>query len=116
LEPIAILCDAEFEHVGDDVVGLPGAFMESGVRSMLVSIPKAADDATFQFMVSYHDNKRGGKAPITALRETQQAMLAKALLPTVRLRRFYNLQLSMNESNGKVFVCQFAQLVRMPAS
>ena len=60
---------------------LPGAFLEAGVQSVLVSIPKAADDATFQFMVSYHDHRLDGKSPLAALQETQRAMLTDARYP-----------------------------------
>lgn len=35
------------ELAGDDTVGLPAAFLEAWVRSVLVSVPPAADLATF---------------------------------------------------------------------
>ena len=34
------------ELSGDDVLGLPGALLEAGARAVVVSIPKAADEAT----------------------------------------------------------------------
>ena len=69
------------ELAGDDILGLPGAFLEAGAQSVLVSIPKAADDATFQFMVTYHGYRLDGKSPLAALQETQRAMLTDAHCP-----------------------------------
>ena len=34
------------ELSGDDILGLPGALLEGGARSIVVSIPKAIDDVT----------------------------------------------------------------------
>jgi CHAT domain-containing protein/tetratricopeptide (TPR) repeat protein len=67
--------------LGDDIVGLPGAFLEAGVKSVLVSIPKAKDDATCEFMKLYHEERLEGKTPLSALRDTQQAMLAAERFP-----------------------------------
>jgi CHAT domain-containing protein len=66
---------------GDDILGLPGAFLESGIRSVLVSIPRARDDATLQFMTIYHENRAEGKSPLFALQETQKAMLSSPVYP-----------------------------------
>ncbi len=62
---------------GDDILGLPGAFLEAGARSVLVSIPPARDDAALQFMTLYHEQRAAGKTPLFALRETQLTMLAE---------------------------------------
>src|SRR5919109_129321 len=35
----------EIELSGDDILGVPGAFLEAGIKSMLVSIPPADDYA-----------------------------------------------------------------------
>ena len=66
---------------GDDVVGLPGAFLEAGVRSVLVSIPRARDDAALQFMTIYHEQRAFGETPLAALQETQKTMLGGYLSP-----------------------------------
>ncbi len=66
---------------GDDVLGLPGAFLEAGVRSLLVSIPKARDDATLQFMTLYHEQRASGAPPLASLRATQRAMLDDSRYP-----------------------------------
>ncbi|MGZ4852704.1 MAG: CHAT domain-containing protein, partial [Halobacteriota archaeon] len=48
---------------GDDILGLPGAFLEAGIRSILVSIPKASDPAAFEFMTRYHEKRTDGLSP-----------------------------------------------------
>jgi len=66
---------------GDDILGLPGAFLEAGVSSVLVSIPLARDDATLAFMTIYHENRSEGKTPLFAIQETQKSMLLNPLYP-----------------------------------
>lgn len=66
---------------GDDILGLPGAFLEAGVRSVLVSIPRARDDATLAFMTVYHENRAEGKTPLYALQAAQKTMLSKSHYP-----------------------------------
>lgn len=66
------------ELVGDDILGLPGAFLEAGVKSILVSIPPAADLVTSEFMNYYHENRFEGKSPLTALQNTQKHMLTES--------------------------------------
>ncbi|MGZ7171264.1 MAG: CHAT domain-containing protein [Halobacteriota archaeon] len=63
---------------GDDIVGLPGAFLEAGARSILVSIPKARDDVTLKFMTIYHEMRTDGFSPLFALQATQKAMLSSS--------------------------------------
>lgn len=64
------------ELSGDDILGLPGAFLEAGVSSVLVSIPPAEDRAAYRFMTLYHQNRLKGKTPLIALQETQKTMLS----------------------------------------
>jgi CHAT domain-containing protein len=66
----------DVELSGDDILGLPGSFMEAGARSVLVSIPMADDRATCRFMTIYHQNRLNGKTPLTSLQETQKTMLS----------------------------------------
>jgi CHAT domain-containing protein len=61
---------------GDDVLGLPGALLEAGARSIVVSIPKASDTATTLFMTAYHGRRAAGTQPLVAFCETQREMLA----------------------------------------
>jgi CHAT domain-containing protein len=61
---------------GDDIVGLPGALLEAGARSILVSIPPAREDAAMQFMTVYHDYRVQGLPPLAAVQKTQMEMLA----------------------------------------
>jgi CHAT domain-containing protein len=65
----------DIELSGDDILGLPGAFLEAGARSVLVSIPYADDEAAYRFMVLYHEFRSQGRTPMTALQETQIRML-----------------------------------------
>jgi CHAT domain-containing protein/tetratricopeptide (TPR) repeat protein len=66
---------------GDDILGLPAAFLEAGARSVLVSIPKASDAASYALMVRYHDARVEGRTPLFALHEAQTAMLTEAVYP-----------------------------------
>jgi CHAT domain-containing protein/tetratricopeptide (TPR) repeat protein len=65
----------DVELSGDDILGLPGSFLEAGARSVLVSIPMADDRATCRFMTIYHQNRLNGKTPLSSLQETQKTML-----------------------------------------
>jgi CHAT domain-containing protein len=65
---------------GDDILGLPGALLEAGARSIIVSIPKADDKATAAFMTAYHRH-RGDSSPLAAFNQTQREMLASANEP-----------------------------------
>jgi CHAT domain-containing protein len=69
----------DVELTGDDVLGLPGAFLEAGVESVLVSIPPARDDAALRFMLRYHGQRARGDTPLQALHETQMAMLTDSV-------------------------------------
>jgi len=51
------------ELSGDDMLGLAAAFLEAGVRSILVSVPPAADLATYELMVGYHRRAPCRRAP-----------------------------------------------------
>jgi tetratricopeptide (TPR) repeat protein len=66
---------------GDDVLGLPGALLEAGARSIIVSIPKAVDEATAAFMVAYHGRRAAGQPPLAAFCETQRELLASGHQP-----------------------------------
>lgn len=66
---------------GDDIVGLPGAFLEAGTRSVLVSIPPARDDVTLNFMTLYHEQRATGATPLAALQFAQKEMLQASRYP-----------------------------------
>lgn len=65
----------ELTLVGDDIVGLPAAFLEAGARSVLVSIPEVHDETATEFAVRYHANRKSATTPALALQATQQQML-----------------------------------------
>ena len=71
----------DIQLVGDDILGLPGAFLEAGARSVLVSIPKAVDIAASYFMAVYHEHRVEGKTPLVALQKCQKYMLSKSMYP-----------------------------------
>jgi CHAT domain-containing protein len=60
--------------VGDEMLGLPAAFLEAGAASVLVSIPPPRDEAAYAFSVRYHTARAAGLTPLAALRDTQLAM------------------------------------------
>lgn len=66
---------------GDDVLGLPGAFLEAGAHSVLVSITKARDDATLEFMTLYHEQRARGVPPLLALQTAQRGMMDSQRYP-----------------------------------
>jgi CHAT domain-containing protein len=66
---------------GDDLIGLPGAFLEAGAQSVLVSIPKARDDATLELMTLYHEQRVEGFPPLFALQAAQKAMMDSRRYP-----------------------------------
>lgn len=68
----------DVELSGDDILGLPGSFLEAGARSVLVSIPMADDRAACKFMIAYHQNRLSGKTPLNSLQETQKTMLSNS--------------------------------------
>ncbi len=65
----------DIKLTGDDILGLPGAFMESGARVVLVSIPPVNDEAGYAFMVNYHSYRKNGYKPMKAMQLTQKHML-----------------------------------------
>jgi len=61
--------------LGDDLLGLPGAVLEAGARSVLVSIPPADDAAARDLTVAYHTRRASGAAPQAAFRGAQTELL-----------------------------------------
>jgi CHAT domain-containing protein/tetratricopeptide (TPR) repeat protein len=64
------------ELAGDDALGLTASFLEAGARFLLVSVPKAQDEATRAFTVRWHEHRRAGSTPLAATRATQLELLA----------------------------------------
>ncbi len=62
---------------GDEILGLPAAFLEAGARSVLVSIPPADDRAAARLMLGYLQNRLAGESPMGALRSSEIEMLSK---------------------------------------
>ncbi|MEN8905309.1 MAG: CHAT domain-containing protein [Clostridiales bacterium] len=66
---------AEIELIGDDILGIPAAFLEAGVRTILASIPEANDESATKFMLKYHEFRLNGLSPLYAFQKTQLYML-----------------------------------------
>lgn len=59
---------------GDDILGLPGAFLEAGARAVLVSITKAHMATTAAFTRAYHEARLDGASPLRAMQRSQLLM------------------------------------------
>ena len=73
---------------GDDMMGLPGAFIESGARAVLVSIPLVDDETGSIFMIQYHKFRLEGNKPMKAMQLTQKYMLEKCVCKPCNLVGF----------------------------
>lgn len=71
----------DIEPISDDILGLPGAFLKAGSKSVLVSITPAEDTAASKFMQIYHENRTEGLMPLLALQKAQITMLADKRFP-----------------------------------
>ncbi|HLF24872.1 MAG TPA: CHAT domain-containing tetratricopeptide repeat protein [Anaerolineae bacterium] len=60
--------------LGDEVVGLPRAFLGAGAASVLVSLWLVQDEATAQLMTQWYRNLHRGLGRAAALRAAQQAL------------------------------------------
>lgn len=61
----------DIELAGDDALGLTASFLEAGARFVLVSVPRADDEATREFTVTWHRHRRSGESPLAAFRAAQ---------------------------------------------
>jgi CHAT domain-containing protein len=66
----------DVDSTGDDIIAIPGAFLEAGVRSIFVSIPQADDPASGDLMFLYYEQRMAGVPPVLALQMAQKSMLA----------------------------------------
>lgn len=67
-------------YTGDELVGLPRAFLQAGASSVLVSLWGVQDQSTGQFMIEFYDrlyNDKGGRA-------TDKAAALKATMTEMR--------------------------------
>jgi len=65
----------------DEILGIPGGFLEAGARSVLVSIPKAEGRAAAALTTHYHRRRAAGVPPLAAFQGAQQEMLAARTPP-----------------------------------
>jgi CHAT domain-containing protein len=65
----------------DEILGIPGGFLEAGLRTVLVSIPKAEGKAARALTTHYHRKRVEGTAPLLALQSAQKQLLAAGVAP-----------------------------------
>ena len=65
----------------DEILGIPGAFLEAGARSVLVSISKAEGKAARALTTHYHRRRVAGDTPLKAMRAAQMHMLSAGFSP-----------------------------------
>ncbi len=65
----------------DEILGIPAGFLESGVKSVLVSIPKAEDKTACALTTHYHRQRIAGNSPLFAFQSAQKHLLAQGKSP-----------------------------------
>jgi CHAT domain-containing protein len=65
----------------DEILGIPGAFLEAGVRTVLVSISKAEGRSARALTTEYHRCRITGETPLRALRSAQRMLLSSGSPP-----------------------------------
>lgn len=66
----------------DEILGIPGAFLEAGAQSVLVSISKAEGRAARALTTHYHRRRVAGDAPMQAMQAAQKHMLESGISPS----------------------------------
>ena len=66
----------------DEILGIPAGFLESGVNSVLVSIPKAEGKTARALTTQYHKQRISGNSPLFAFRSAQKHLLAQGEPPS----------------------------------
>jgi CHAT domain-containing protein len=65
----------------DEILGIPGGFLEAGTTTVLVSIPPAEGRAARALTARYHEARAEGTSPLRAFQRAQRHMLASGTLP-----------------------------------
>ncbi|MEJ2284778.1 MAG: CHAT domain-containing protein [Desulfobacterales bacterium] len=65
----------------DEILGIPGGFLESGASAVLVSIPMAAGKAARVLTTHYHTRRVAGDSPLQAFRAAQEKLLNDGVDP-----------------------------------
>lgn len=66
----------------DEILGIPGAFLEAGVRAVLVSISKAEGRSARALTTEYHRRRIAGETPLRAFQSAQRLLLASGSPPS----------------------------------
>jgi CHAT domain-containing protein len=72
---------ADVVLTSDEILGIPAGFLEAGLKSVLVSIPKAEGKAARALSTHYHRQRAEGVAPLRALQSAQRHMLDAGVAP-----------------------------------
>jgi hypothetical protein len=59
----------------DEILSIPGGFLESKAHSVLVSIPMGESKSARDLTVKYHGRRAAGDSPLFAYRSAQMHML-----------------------------------------
>jgi CHAT domain-containing protein len=70
-------------HRGDEVTGLPQAFLAAGARSVITSLWHIDDRSTIGLMEDYHQRVKEGVYPTRALAQTQRRAIQRGEPPYV---------------------------------
>jgi CHAT domain-containing protein len=70
-------------HPGDEVTGLPQAFLAAGARSVMTSLWHIDDRSTAGLMEDYHRRVKEGVDPARALTETQRRAIRQGASPYI---------------------------------
>lgn len=65
----------------DEILGIPGGFLESGASAVLVSIPRAEGQAARTLTAYYHERRVAGDSPLHAFRGAQDKLLGDGVTP-----------------------------------
>lgn len=63
----------------DEILGIPGAFLEAGAKAVLVSIPKADGAAARVLTTHYHRQRVAGETPLRAMQSAQNHMIESGI-------------------------------------
>jgi CHAT domain-containing protein len=67
----------------DEILGIPAGFLESGVNSVLVSIPKAEGKTAHALTTHYHRQRIASNSPLVAFQSAQKYLLAQGKPPSL---------------------------------
>ena len=61
----------------DEILAIPGGVLESGVSSVLLSIPRSEGKSASMLTAHYHQRRAAGDSPLFAFQSAQQHLLSQ---------------------------------------